>query len=97
MDTYQHVRSGVAYPPMLINMGLNDPRIAPWQPAKLMARLEAAGDRTALLRVDAGGHGVGASRSQYDELFTDFIAFVFWHSGVPGWSPLTKAGHAIAR
>ena len=33
MDTYQHVRKGVRYPPFLISMGLNDARIAAWQPA----------------------------------------------------------------
>jgi len=87
MDSYQHVQDGVRYPPFLITMGLNDPRVAPWQPAKLAARLQKAGS-SVLLRVDAeDGHGIGSTRSQYDALRADVDAFVFWHAGWPGWSP----------
>lgn len=81
MDTYQHVRQGVRYPPFLISMGLNDPRIAAWQPAKLAARLLALGNPT-LLRVDVdGGHGVGATRSQITSMYADFFTFAFWTAG----------------
>jgi prolyl oligopeptidase len=68
-------------------MGLNDPRIAPWQPAKLAARLLAAHDPV-LLRVDLdNGHGIGATKAQNDQLFADIFSFVFWHAGRPGWQP----------
>ena len=88
MDTYQHVERDVRYPPFLISMGLNDPRVAPWQPAKLAARLQAAGKTVVLLRVDLeNGHGVGSTRAQVDELYADFFSFVFWLSGRPGWQP----------
>jgi prolyl oligopeptidase len=88
MDTYQHVADGVRYPPFLISMGLNDARIAPWQPAKLAARLLAVGDAPVLLRVDLeNGHGIGSTRSQIDELYADYFSFVFWISGRPGWRP----------
>jgi hypothetical protein len=81
MDTYQHVRQGVRYPPFLISMGLNDPRIAAWQRAKLAARLLALGNPT-LLRVNVdGGHGVGATRSQITSMYVDFFTFAFWQSG----------------
>jgi prolyl oligopeptidase len=87
MDTYQHVQNNVRYPPTLITMGMNDPRIAPWQPAKLAAKLIAYGDR-ALLRVEVnGGHGIGETNHQYDQLFADMFSFVYWHSGRPGWAP----------
>jgi prolyl oligopeptidase len=87
MDTYQHVTKGVRYPPFLISMGLNDPRIAPWQPAKLAARLLALGNPT-FLRVEVdGGHGVGAARSQTTSMFVDFFTFAFWQSGEKGWQP----------
>jgi prolyl oligopeptidase len=87
MDTYQNVRKDVRYPPVLITMGMNDPRIAPWQPAKLAAKLLAYGN-PALLRVDLdGGHGVGATKQQHDLLFADMFSFVYWHSGRPGWGP----------
>jgi len=87
MDAYQNVRKDVRYPPVLITMGMNDPRVAPWQPAKLAAKLLAYGNPT-LLRVDLdGGHGVGATKQQHDLLFADMFSFVYWHSGRPGWAP----------
>jgi len=87
MDTYQNIQKDVGYPPVLITMGMNDPRIAPWQPAKLAAKLIAYGDH-ALLRVDVdGGHGIGATKHQYDQMFADIFTFVYWHSGRPGWVP----------
>lgn len=87
MDTYQHVQPDVRYPPFLINMGLNDARIAAWQPAKLAARLLAFGNPT-LLRVEVdGGHGVGATRSQITSMYVDFFTFAFWQSGKKGWQP----------
>ena len=48
-------------------MGLHDPRVIAWQPAKLAARLLSSGNQ-ALLRVDLdAGHGIGSTRTQYDE------------------------------
>jgi prolyl oligopeptidase len=79
MDTYQHVLDGVRYPPLLITLGLNDPRIPAWEPAKLAARLMAADPRNeVLLRVDAeNGHGIGATRTQTEDLWADILSFVF--------------------
>jgi len=61
MDAYQHVRDDVQYPAFLLTTGLNDPRVEPWQPAKMAARLlESADHAPVLLRVeDAAGswHG----------------------------------------
>ncbi|HEY2069855.1 MAG TPA: prolyl oligopeptidase family serine peptidase [Rhizomicrobium sp.] len=89
-DSYQHVADGVRYPPILLTMGLNDPRIAPWQPAKLAARLLAA-HHSVLLRVDLdNGHGIGATRAQGDALYADIFSFVFWHTGREGWSPVLR-------
>jgi prolyl oligopeptidase len=78
MDTYQHVRDGVRYPPILITMGLNDPRIPAWEPAKLAARLIASDARNhVLLRVDRdNGHGIGSTRAQSDSLWADILSFV---------------------
>jgi prolyl oligopeptidase len=89
MDTIQHVRRGVQYPPVLITTGLNDPRVSPWEPAKLTAALQASGTvRPILLRIDAeAGHGVGSTKSQNDALYADMWAFVFWRAGLPDWQP----------
>ncbi len=89
MDTIQHIRAGVQYPPVLIATGLNDPRLSPWEPAKLTAALQASGtSQPILLRVDEdAGHGFGSTKSQNDALYADLWAFVFWRAGLPDWQP----------
>lgn len=89
MDSIQHVKDGTLYPPILITTGLNDPRVAPWEPAKLAARLQASGtSNPVLLRVEAdAGHGIGSTKTQNDEEFADIASFVFWRAGKPGWRP----------
>ena len=91
MDSYVHVRDGVAYPAVMIVTGINDPRVAPWQPGKMAARLEAAtgGGKPILLRVDyQNGHGIGASRKQQEELRADSFAFFLWQFGISGYQPV---------
>lgn len=89
MDTIQHVKKGTQYPAVMITTGLNDPRVAPWEPAKLAAALQGSGTRKpVLLRIDAeAGHGIGSTKTQGDELNADVIAFVFWRAGLPEWQP----------
>jgi prolyl oligopeptidase len=89
MDTIQHLKKGTQYPAVMITTGLNDPRVAPWEPAKLAAALQASGTtKPVLLRIDeAAGHGIGSTKTQGDELQADIIAFVFWRAGLPEWQP----------
>ena len=89
MDTIQHVRAGVRYPPVLLTTGLNDPRVSPWEPAKLVAALQATQTTSPiLLRVDAdAGHGAGSTKLQEDAFYADLWAFVFWSAGLTGWQP----------
>ena len=65
---YDNVRAQ-AYPDMLVTAGLNDPRVAYWEPAKWVARLRTL--RTAptrlLLRTNMGAGHSGAS-GRYDYL-----------------------------
>jgi prolyl oligopeptidase len=78
-DCYLRVRDGVRYPSVLITAGLNDPRLAVWQPAKMAARLQAASTsgRPVLLRVDPhAGHGRGSTQAQRDQLTADILAFL---------------------
>ncbi|HXI86854.1 MAG TPA: prolyl oligopeptidase family serine peptidase [Parvularculaceae bacterium] len=93
MDSIQHVKTGVTYPAIMISTGLNDPRVSPWEPAKFAAALEAAGSpNPVLLRIDAeAGHGIGSTRSQSDALSADWIAFMKWRAGEPGWRPTFKS------
>jgi prolyl oligopeptidase len=83
MDTIQHVKPGVKYPPIMITTGLNDPRVSSWEPAKLAATLRASGDTNPVLfRVDEkAGHGIGSTKTQNDELYADVVAFILAHSG----------------
>jgi prolyl oligopeptidase len=84
MDTLQHVKKGVQYPAVLITTGLNDPRVSPWEPAKLAAALQASGTaKPVLLRIEEeAGHGIGSTKTQNDKLYADMYAFVFWRAGV---------------
>lgn len=80
MDSYHAIRDGIAYPPMLLTAGMNDPRVAVWQPAKFVARLQAATvGGPVIFRIEADqGHGIGSSSSQIDEGAADVAAFALW-------------------
>jgi prolyl oligopeptidase len=84
MSSYHHVKDGVAYPAALLTTGLNDPRVEPWQVAKMAARLQAAttSGRPILLRVDYdAGHGIGSTKRQINEELADTYAFLFQQLG----------------
>jgi prolyl oligopeptidase len=89
MDSYQAIKDGTQYPPVLVATGLNDPRVSPWEPAKFTARLQASGTvAPVLLRVDdAAGHGIGSTKTQSDALYADMVSFVFWRAGRADWRP----------
>jgi prolyl oligopeptidase len=89
MDTIQHIKKGTQYPAVMITTGLNDPRVAPWEPAKAAAALQASGTtKPVLLRIDEeAGHGIGSTKTQTDALAADVVAFVFWRAGLPEWQP----------
>jgi prolyl oligopeptidase len=91
MDTIAHIRKGTQYPAVMVTTGLNDPRVSPWEPAKVAAALQASGSSNpVLLRIDQeAGHGIGSTKTQTDALTADWIAFAFWRSGVPEWQPRT--------
>ena len=84
IDAFHHVTEGVAYPAVLLTTGIKDPRVSPWQSAKLAARLQANAGSTkpALLRVNfEDGHGIGSTRSQQQEELADTFAFLLWQAG----------------
>ena len=87
-DAYAQVADGVAYPAVLLTAGLNDPRVLPWMPAKMAARLRAASasGQPVLLRVEfEAGHGAGATASQQTTERADEFAFLLWRlGGTPG-------------
>lgn len=57
------------YPSLLITAGLNDPRVAYWEPAKFTAKLRALKtDKNLLLLKTNMGAGHGGASGRYDEL-----------------------------
>ena len=86
-----HVVKGTKYPAVMLTTGINDPRVDPWQAAKMAAALQDAtsSGKPILLRVDyEGGHGgIGGGRSQAVATGADEYAFLLWQFGVPGFQP----------
>jgi prolyl oligopeptidase len=90
MDAYQHVKPDTAYPAVLLTTGVNDPRVAPWQAAKMAARLQASSNsgRPVLLRVDYdAGHGFGSTKTQRDIELADELSFLLWQFGAADFQP----------
>jgi prolyl oligopeptidase len=88
VDSTQHLKEHTPYPAVLLTTGMNDPRVAPWQPGKMTARLQAttSSGRPVILLADFGaGHGMGSTRSQRDQEFADQLAFLYWQIGRPGY------------
>jgi prolyl oligopeptidase len=90
MSPYVHVRNGTPYPAVLLTTGVNDPRVAPWESAKMTARLQAAtsSGKPVLLRVDYdAGHGIGSTKSQANAETADEWSFLLWQFGDPAFQP----------
>ncbi len=84
MSSYHHVKDGIEYPAVLLTVGMNDPRVDPWNSAKMTARLLAANasNNPILFKVEySAGHGIGSTRKQYLEELADEWAFLLWQFG----------------
>jgi prolyl oligopeptidase len=71
---------------VLVTTGITDPRVSPWQSAKMAARLQAASSsgKPVMLRVDfENGHGFGSSRAQQEAERADELAFLFTALAAP--------------
>jgi prolyl oligopeptidase len=95
ISAYYHVKDGTYYPAVMVTTGMNDPRVVPWEPGKMAARLQAAtgSGKPILLRVDyQGGHGtIGGTRAQAEELDADQWSLLLWQFGVLGYQPTEPA------
>ena len=90
MSSYHHVKPGTPYPAVMVVTGINDPRVTPWEPAKMTAALQAAtsSGKPVLLRVDyEAGHGMGSTKTQRERLLADQWSFLLWQFGAPGFQP----------
>ena len=103
MSAYHHVLDGTGYPAVLLQVGRNDPRVEPWQSAKMAARLQAAttSGKPVLFTIDeeAGHGGVASTRSQRQGNMADALAFTLWQFGQPEFQPTAApvVGGASAR
>ena len=87
MSSYARLRDDVHYPAALLTTGFNDPRVDPWDPGKMAARLQTinagvgGSGKPVLLRVDFdAGHGGGTLDQRLAET-TDVMAFLLWQTG----------------
>jgi prolyl oligopeptidase len=88
VSAYHLVKPGTPYPAVMLTIGVNDARIASWQPGKMAARLQAASSsgKPVLLRVDfEGGHGPGTPRPRREEELADVYSFLLWQLGDPAF------------
>jgi prolyl oligopeptidase len=85
MSAYHHVVDGVHYPAVLLTTGMNDPRVPPWQPAKMTARLQAASrsGRPVLLLVERDAGHMSNTTAQRIGYVADEYAFALWQFGLP--------------
>jgi len=90
MSAYHHVKDHTSYPAVMLTTGMNDPRVDPWEPGKMTARLQAAtsSGKPILLRVDyGGGHGSGSGENEQQKTMADRWSFLLWQFGVEGFQP----------
>ncbi len=87
MDALSHVQKGIKYPAVLCATGINDARVAPWQPGKFAGALQNAtgSDKPVLLRVDLNNGHFTENRLVTYSNFADQDAFLLWQTGDPGF------------
>ena len=84
VSPYQNVRNGVKYPAIMVQTGINDTRVPPWQARRFTARLQEAttsGKPVILLHDLRSGHAGGRSMSGNVELATREMEFLLRHTG----------------
>ncbi len=81
---YQNVREGVRYPAVMVQTGLNDTRVPPWQARRFTARLQAAtssGRPVILLHDLRSGHAGGRPMSGTVQLAAQEMEFLLRQVG----------------
>ena len=91
MDAYLSLKKNVNYPASLIDVGMNDARVMPWNSGKFVSKLkEFTSSNNPVLfsvRYDSG------HASATDELinkYADYFAFTFWQLGHPKFNLIKK-------
>lgn len=79
MSPYQNVRDGVRYPAVMVQTGINDTRVPPWQARRFTARLQratASGLPVILVHDLRSGHAGGRSMSGSVEIAAQEMEFL---------------------
>lgn len=88
MDSFQHIKKGKKYPATIVYAGINDPRVAPWQSGKFVAKLLAntTSKNPILLNIDYnGGHGGDIPVMQRYLNLSNIFSFALWQLGHPDY------------
>jgi prolyl oligopeptidase len=89
MDGVQHVQTGVKYPAVICVGGWNDPRVAPWEPAKFAAALQnaSASGKPVLLKVNYDNGHFTEEKLVTFKNFAGQFAFLLWQTGHKDFQP----------
>ncbi|HEY0477152.1 MAG TPA: prolyl oligopeptidase family serine peptidase [Kofleriaceae bacterium] len=89
MDGVQHVAAGVKYPAVLGVGGWNDPRVPPWQPAKLVAAMQNASTsgKPVLMKVNYDNGHFTEEKLVTFKNFAGQYAFLLWQTGHKEFQP----------
>ncbi|HUA67745.1 MAG TPA: prolyl oligopeptidase family serine peptidase [Candidatus Saccharimonadales bacterium] len=90
MDGVQHVEKGVKYPAVMGVGGWNDPRVAPWQPGKFVAALQAASTsgKPVLMKVNYDDGHFTEDKTVTFKNFASQDAFMLWQTGNKEFQPV---------
>jgi prolyl oligopeptidase len=90
MDGVQHVQKGVKYPAVMGVGGWNDPRVAAWEPGKLVAALQAASasGKPVLMKVNYDNGHYTEEKIVTFKNFAGQFAFLLWQTGHKDFQPV---------
>jgi prolyl oligopeptidase len=93
MGAYYHIVPGTQYPAVLVTAGAHDPRVDPWQGAKMAAALQAASGsgKPVLLRVNYDAGHFADTTAQVNSDWTDIYSFLLWNFGDADFRPASAA------
>lgn len=90
MDGVAHVQKDVRYPAVMGVGGWNDPRVAPWEPGKFVATVQAAtaSGKPALMKVNYDNGHFTEEKIVTFKNFAGQYAFLLWQTGHKDFQPI---------
>ena len=87
MDAYLHIKDSTNYPATYLTVGMNDPRVVPWESGKFAARLQNTNilKKPILLYADFDTGHFGSSDKKVYEEWGNVFSFAFWQTGHPDY------------